>query len=237
LAITLALLVGVNLLTAFAPTVVIVAAGPLIAAALVGLAHWVGLTWHDLGLSRRTWRRGAAYGGVAVALVAAVYLVGILLPPTRQAFLDVRYDIALGSALLTALVFIPLKTVLVEEIAFRGVLLERGLELLAMLKEDMSRMGAEDLHQLQRVWELHHRLIASESVTRHTLFREETRWPGYYYRGDAMKVDDANWHVLTVSRRDPKTGEYTMEKAPCYHLVTDGEVTTSSHAGEHKLPA
>jgi adenylylsulfate reductase subunit A len=34
-----------------------------------------------------------------------------------------------------------------------------------------------------------------------------------------MKVDDANWHVLTVSRRDPKTGEYTMEKAPCYHLV------------------
>jgi len=27
--------------------------------------------------------------------------------------------------------------------------------------------------------------------------------------------------VLTVSRRDPKSGEYTMEKAPCYHLVAD----------------
>jgi adenylylsulfate reductase subunit A len=25
--------------------------------------------------------------------------------------------------------------------------------------------------------------------------------------------------VLTVSRRDPETGKYTMEKAPCYHLV------------------
>jgi len=37
---------------------------------------------------------------------------------------------------------------------------------------------AEDLHQLQRTWELHHRLLASESVTQHTLFREETRWPG-----------------------------------------------------------
>src|SRR5258706_8063949 len=68
-----------------------------------------------------------------------------------------------------------------------GVLLERGLELLAMLKEDMSHMGAEDLHQLQRTWELSHRLLASESVTRHTLFREETRWPGHYYRGDHMK--------------------------------------------------
>ncbi len=53
----------------------------------------------------------------------------------------------------------------------------------------------------------------------HTLFRKETRWPGYYYRGDAMKLDDENWHVLTVSRRDPKTGEYTMEKAPCITIV------------------
>ena len=78
-----------------------------------------------------------------------------------------------------------------------GQMLNRGLELLAMLKEDMSRMGAEDLHQLQRVWELHHRLLAAESVTHHTLFREETRWPGYYYRGDHMKLDDKNWHCLS----------------------------------------
>src|SRR5437773_3961280 len=44
-----------------------------------------------------------------------------------------------------------------------GVLLNRGLELLAMMKEDMAHMGAEDLHQLQRTWELNHRLLASES--------------------------------------------------------------------------
>jgi len=55
------------------------------------------------------------------------------------------------------------------------------------------------------------------------LFREETRWPGYYYRGDALKLDDENWHVLTVSHRDRETGEYTMEKAPCYHLVDKEE--------------
>ena len=41
-------------------------------------------------------------------------------------------------------------------------LLTRGLELLAMLKEDIAYLGAEDLHQLQRAWELHHRLLASE---------------------------------------------------------------------------
>ena len=78
-----------------------------------------------------------------------------------------------------------------------------------------------DGHELLRAWELIHRHRAAECVTQHTLFRKETRWPGYYYRGDVMKLDDENWHVLTVSRRDPETGEYTMEKAPCYHLVDD----------------
>ena len=102
-------------------------------------------------------------------------------------------------------------------------LLLRGLHLLATLHEDLEHIGAEDLHQLQRAWELKHRAIASECVTQHTLFRKETRWPGYYYRGDHMKLDDENWHVLTVSRRDPETGEYTMEKAPCYHLVGEDE--------------
>jgi len=72
-----------------------------------------------------------------------------------------------------------------------------------------------------RAWELKHRHRTSECVFHHTFFRKETRWPGYYYRGDAMKLDDENWHVLTVSHRDRETGEYTMQKAPCYHLVND----------------
>ena len=102
-------------------------------------------------------------------------------------------------------------------------LLLRGLHLLATLHEDLEHIGAEDLHQLQRAWELKHRAIASECVTQHTLFRKETRWPGYYYRGDHMKLDDENWHALTLSHRDPESGEWTMEKAPVYHLVKEGE--------------
>ena len=98
-------------------------------------------------------------------------------------------------------------------------LLLRGLELLATLHEDLEHVGAEDLHQLQRAWELKHRAIASECVVQHTLFRKETRWPGYYYRGDHLKLDDENWHALTLSRRDPESGEWEMEKAPVYHIV------------------
>jgi len=98
-------------------------------------------------------------------------------------------------------------------------LLTRGLDLLEMLKEDIEYLGAEDLHQLQRAWELQHRVLASECVTHHTMFRTETRWPGYYYRGDHPKLDDENWHCLTLSRFDKASGEWTMEKAPVYHIV------------------
>lgn len=119
---TLALLVAVNLTIGFGPAGIGLIAGPAVAVVLVSLARRMGLTWHDLGLSRHTWRRGAVYGGAALLAVAVIYAIGALLPVTRAAFLDVRYNIALGSALFIALVIIPVKTVLLEEIAFRGVL-------------------------------------------------------------------------------------------------------------------
>jgi adenylylsulfate reductase subunit A len=56
-------------------------------------------------------------------------------------------------------------------------------------------------------------------VTHHTLFRKETRWPGYYYRGDHMKLDDKDWHCFTLSRYDRDSGTWAMEKAPVYHIV------------------
>ncbi len=102
-------------------------------------------------------------------------------------------------------------------------LLSIGLKKLKIMEEDLEKLAAKDFHELLRAWELKHRHRTSECVTQHTMFRKETRWPGYYYRGDAMKLDDENWHVLTVSRRDPESGEYTMEKAPVYHLVKEGE--------------
>ena len=98
-------------------------------------------------------------------------------------------------------------------------LLNRCLELLAMLREDFEHIGAEDLHQLQRAWELHHRILTAESVTRHTLFRQETRWPGYYYRADHPKLDDADWHVFTTSEYNAKTGDWHMSKLPVHHII------------------
>jgi adenylylsulfate reductase subunit A len=103
-------------------------------------------------------------------------------------------------------------------------LLHIGLKKMGVLAEDWATgIAAQDIHELLRAWELKHRILTSEAVMQHTLFRDETRWPGYYYRGDKMKLDDKNWHVLTVSHRNPETGEYTMEKAPLYHLIDEDD--------------
>jgi membrane protease YdiL (CAAX protease family) len=91
-------------------------------AALLAWARLDGLTWSQLGLGRDRLWAGCRWALGAIAVVAGVYVVGVLLPPTRPAFQDVRYDLPLAEALRTVLVVIPFGTVALEEIAFRSVL-------------------------------------------------------------------------------------------------------------------
>lgn len=96
--------------------------GPIVVAGLIVIARLAGLSWRDLGLGPGTWRRGLRWAGVLIAVVGLVLAVGAALPLTREAFRDTRYRLDWEHALLTALVYIPIGTVLVEEVAFRGVL-------------------------------------------------------------------------------------------------------------------
>jgi membrane protease YdiL (CAAX protease family) len=118
----IAVLVTLNLLNRFGPPRTGLVLGPAVALGLVVFARRHGLSWDDLGMSRRAWASGAVYAAGAAVLVTAGYLIGAALPSTRSVFLDVRYQLHLGAALVTALVVIPFGTVLTEEVAFRGVL-------------------------------------------------------------------------------------------------------------------
>jgi membrane protease YdiL (CAAX protease family) len=90
---------------------------------LVLIARRSGLTWGDLGLGRAAARRGLRWGLVMAGAVVAVYLVGLALPFTREAFQDERAaGLSAGELVYRVLVRVPLGTVLLEEIAFRGVL-------------------------------------------------------------------------------------------------------------------
>ncbi|NOZ01182.1 MAG: adenylyl-sulfate reductase subunit alpha [Deltaproteobacteria bacterium] len=98
--------------------------------------------------------------------------------------------------------------------------LEKGLELLGVLKEDAEKLGAEDLHELMRCWENQHRTYQAEAHIRTMLFREETRWPGYYFRSDTPTMKD-EWYCFANCKMDPATGEWTMLKRPIHKLVAD----------------
>jgi len=93
-----------------------------------------------------------------------------------------------------------------------NTLLERGMELMEYLKEDSDKMAARDLHELTRLWENIQRMWIAESHIRTMLFREETRWPGYYFRSDKPKMDEENWKCFANCRWDPSTGEWEMMK-------------------------
>lgn len=117
------ILAAVNVANKYGPSGTGLVAGPLVALVLVLLGRRAGLTWHDLGLSRRTLLPGLRWALGSVAVVAVVYAIGAAIPFTRPAFQDVRYHLHLSAALLTAFVMVPLGTVLLEEVAFRGVLM------------------------------------------------------------------------------------------------------------------
>jgi membrane protease YdiL (CAAX protease family) len=116
-----ALLVTANILNnrvapRLAPVTSAVAAG-----ALLHLARRSGLTWPELGFGQS--REGSRIGGVLAAAVTAAYAGGVLLPATRRLFHDERaLRLSRARLLEETLVQVPVGTVLLEEIAFRGVL-------------------------------------------------------------------------------------------------------------------
>ncbi len=73
-----------------------------------------------------------------------------------------------------------------------------------LLKEDSEKLAARNLHELMRVWENIQRTWQAEAHIRTILFREETRWPGYYFRADKPKMDDKNWLCFCNCQWDPQ---------------------------------
>jgi membrane protease YdiL (CAAX protease family) len=119
--VTVVILAAVNVVDVRVPHAALVV-GPSVAALLLWLARLAGLSWAELGLGPGTWRRGLRWAGAVIGVVAVVIAAGAALPLTRAAFRDSRYHLGWPEALLTAFVLIPVGTVLLEEVAFRGVL-------------------------------------------------------------------------------------------------------------------
>jgi adenylylsulfate reductase subunit A len=98
--------------------------------------------------------------------------------------------------------------------------LERGIVLIEMLREDLAHLAARNPHELMRCWEVVHRAWVGEAHLRHLLHRQETRWPGYYYRSDFPNLDDTNWRVFVNSRYDRNADSWDLMTRPYRNLIT-----------------
>lgn len=102
-----------------------------------------------------------------------------------------------------------------------GAMLDTGFHLLDMLEEDSAKLCARDLHELLRAWENYHRLWTVRLHMQHIAFREETRYPGFYYRSDFMGLYDDKWKCFVNSRFDPVTNTTTLFKKPYIQIIPD----------------
>jgi adenylylsulfate reductase subunit A len=98
-------------------------------------------------------------------------------------------------------------------------LLEKGMELLTFLKEDAPKLAAEDLHDLMRCWESVHRMYQADAHMRSILFREETRWPGYYFRADKPSMNNDEWLAFCNCVYNKSSGDWKMMKRPVKYLT------------------
>ena len=101
-----------------------------------------------------------------------------------------------------------------------GKNLEILMEKFEMFREDLEKIGAGDLHELLRAWEINHRLYTVQAHCRHIQFREESRYPGFYYRGDFMGQNDKEWFCFTNSSYNKATNEWTLKKVPYVKIIS-----------------
>jgi adenylylsulfate reductase subunit A len=97
-------------------------------------------------------------------------------------------------------------------------LLEKGMQLLGFLKEDSKKLAAQDLHELLRVWENVQRMWQAEAHVRTILYREETRWPGYYFRADTPNIDNENWLKFVNCTWNPANDAWIMNTRPIHKI-------------------
>jgi adenylylsulfate reductase subunit A len=97
-------------------------------------------------------------------------------------------------------------------------MLEVGLWKLAFCGEDAEKIGAKNLHELLRAWEAIHRYWVAEACVRTRLARKESRWPGYYFKHDYLKLDESQKHFLNV-KYDVDKKEWTVFERPMIPIV------------------
>lgn len=92
------------------------------AGVVAAIGAWAQLSRAELGLDRSTFGAGLRLGLVVFGIVLAAVALAAVVPALRGAFEDDRARVDAATMALRVLVVIPIGTVVVEELIFRGVL-------------------------------------------------------------------------------------------------------------------
>ncbi len=93
-------------------------------ALLLGIARLDDISWYSLGLGASTWKQGLIWAAAVFGAVVLFYAIASSIPLTRKGFGDKRTaEHGWPSLVYHSAVRIPFGTALLEETAFRGVLL------------------------------------------------------------------------------------------------------------------
>ncbi|PIU27015.1 MAG: adenylyl-sulfate reductase subunit alpha [Candidatus Aquicultor secundus] len=97
-------------------------------------------------------------------------------------------------------------------------MLEQALWKLGLCGEDTEKIGAADLHDLERAWENIHRYWVAEACARTRMARKESRWPGYYHKYDYLKLDEGQKHFVNV-KYDVSKKEWEVIERPMVPII------------------
>ena len=93
-------------------------------AVLLAIARIDGITWTQLGLNKSSWQNGIIWSVIVIVAVTVFYAIAASLPFTRAGFADKRAaEGGYRRVFYHSVIRIPFGTALMEEVAFRGVLL------------------------------------------------------------------------------------------------------------------
>lgn len=109
------------LVLAVLPLAASTVAAVVASAALVVLARHLRLTADDLGLARDHLGAGTRWAAGSVLAFTLAYAAAVAVPATRDLLVDDRAPDSLAALAVRVLAVIPLHTVVLEELAFRGV--------------------------------------------------------------------------------------------------------------------
>lgn len=84
------------------------------------LCVYAGLDWNEVGLSSKTILPGLKLGLICIGVVFLGLITVFIVD--KSIFQDDRYDQDVSAALYAALLVVPVKTILFEEVSFRGIL-------------------------------------------------------------------------------------------------------------------